>query len=249
MRILVANDDGYRSPGINALQVAMNRLGDATIVAPDGNRSGASNSLTLQRPVRVSQHETGVFSVDGTPADCVNIALSGLLDHKMDIVVSGVNDGPNMGDDVLYSGTVAAAMEGRFLGKPAIALSMATHEPTHYSTAASIAEKLVSLLQVAPLPMDTILNVNVPDLPADQLRGLRSTRLGTRHPAANAMKQDSPKGETFYWIGAAGDINDCSDGTDFHAVSAGWVSVTPLTIDLTRVSSLPSVADWLEQVS
>jgi len=248
MRILVANDDGFQSPGIVALQTAMNRLGEAIIVGPDHNCSGASNSLTLRRPVRVTKRGNTVFSVDGTPADCVNIALSGMLEKPMDSVVSGINDGPNMGDDVLYSGTVAAAMEGRFLGKPAMAVSMASHEPKHYDTAAAIAEKLVVNLHQSPLAPDTLLNVNVPDLPISQIRGIRSTRLGTRHPAANAIKHASPKGETFYWIGAAGDIDDQSDGTDFHAVSHDFVSVTPLTIDLTRVSSVQPLAQWLEQL-
>lgn len=249
MRILIANDDGYLSPGINALQVAMNRLGKATIVAPDRNRSGASNSLTLTHPVHVRQQSEYVYAVEGTPADCVNIALSGLLDFDVDIVVSGINDGPNMGDDVLYSGTIAAAMEGRFLGQPAIALSMASHDPGHFETAAVVAEKLVSHLAAAPLPRDTILNVNVPDVPTELLNGLRLTRLGSRHPAANAIRQESPRGETLFWIGAAGEINDSSDGTDFHAVSENYVSVTPLTVDLTAIDSLQPVGEWLEQVS
>jgi len=249
MRILIANDDGYLSPGINALQVAMNRLGNTIMVAPDRNRSGASNSLTLTAPVHVRQQSAQVYAVEGTPADCVNIALSGLLDEDVDIVVSGINDGPNMGDDVLYSGTVAAAMEGRFLGHPAIALSMATHSPVHYETAARIGEQLVERLSRAPLPADTILNVNVPDIAMNEIKGIRLTRLGSRHPAANAIRQESPRGETLFWIGAAGAINDSSDGTDFHAISENCVSVTPLTVDLTGIDSLQTVGDWLEQLS
>jgi len=249
MRILIANDDGYQSPGIGALHSAMKRLGETTVVAPDRNRSGASNSLTLTHPVQVRQHAEDVYAVEGTPADCVNIALSGLLKSDIDIVVSGINDGPNMGDDVLYSGTVAAAMEGRFLGHPAIALSMASHEPAHFETAAKIAEQLVARLVVAPLPADSILNVNVPDVAFERLGGMRLTRLGSRHPAANAIKQQSPRGETIFWIGAAGAIDDCSDGTDFHAVSQNCVSVTPLTVDLTSVDALQPVGDWLEQLS
>jgi len=229
MRILVANDDGYQSPGIKALHVAMSRIGDAILVAPDRNRS--------------------VYAVEGSPADCVNIALSGLLESDVDIVVSGINDGPNMGDDVLYSGTVAAAMEGRFLGRPAIALSMATSDPTHFETAAKVAESLVSKSSAASMRNGTVLNVNIPDVPIDQLRGIRVTRLGTRHPSANAIKQQSPRGDTHYWIGPAGSINDNSENTDFFAVAENYVSVTPLTTDLTCFDSLPPVGDWLEQLS
>jgi len=201
MRILIANDDGYQSPGISALQNAMNRLGQTTMVAPDRNRSGASNSLTLTHPVLVRREADDVYAVEGTPADCVNIALSGLLETGIDIVVSGINDGPNMGDDVLYSGTVAAAMEGRFLGQPAIALSMASHTPEFFDTAAIIAEKMVIHLSEAPLPANTILNVNVPDVSLDQLKGFRLTRLGSRHPAANAIRQESPRQRLFRWHG------------------------------------------------
>jgi len=249
MRILIANDDGYLSAGIRALYAAMQQLGHATIVAPDRNRSGASNSLTLSHPVYVRQHEPTVFSLEGTPTDCVNIALSGLLDEEQDMVVSGINDGPNMGDDVLYSGTVAAAIEGRHLGHPALAVSMATHEPTHYQTAASVMRKLVGHLREVPLPYDTILNINVPDLPLDQIKGLQATRLGTRHPSKNAIRQMSPRGETLYWIGAAGDIADDGPGTDFGAVRDGFVSVTPLQIDLTRFDSVSPVASWLDSLS
>ena len=249
MRILIANDDGYQSAGIGALHTAMKNLGETTVVAPDRNRSGASNSLTLTHPVHVHRHAEDIYAVEGTPADCVNIALSGLLESEIDIVVSGINDGPNMGDDVLYSGTVAAAMEGRFLGQPAIALSMATHKPAHFATAAKIAEQMVAHLAVAPLPANTILNVNVPDVPLDQIRGKRLTRLGTRHPAANAIKQESPRGEAIFWIGAAGSIDDRSDGTDFHAVEQNCVSITPLTVDLTSVEALQPVGDWLERLS
>jgi len=249
MRILIANDDGYLSPGIRALYGAMQQLGQATIVAPDRNRSGASNSLTLSHPVFVRQHEPTVFSLEGTPTDCVNIALSGLLDQEQDMVVSGINDGPNMGDDVLYSGTVAAAIEGRHLGHPALAVSMATHEPTHYQTAASVMQKLVGHLREVPLPYDTILNINVPDLPLEQIKGLQATRLGTRHPSKNAIKQMSPRGETLYWIGAAGDIADDGPGTDFGAVRDGFVSVTPLQIDLTRFDSVTPVSNWLDSLS
>lgn len=249
MRILIANDDGYLSDGIRALYEVMRELGQATIVAPDRNKSGASNSLTLSHPVFVRQHEPGIYSLEGTPTDCVNIALSGLLDEDQDMVVSGINDGPNMGDDVLYSGTVAAAIEGRHLGHPALAVSMGSHDPQHYETAARVMSKLVAHLKEVPLPGDTILNINVPDLPFDQLSGMRATRLGTRHPSQKATRQLSPRGETLYWIGAAGDIADDGPGTDFCAIKEGYVSVTPLQIDLTRKDSVSPVADWLEHLS
>ena len=249
MRILIANDDGYLSEGIRALYGAMQQLGQATIVAPDRNRSGASHSLTLSHPIFVRQHEPGVYSLEGTPTDCVNIALSGLLDEEQDMVVSGINDGPNMGDDVLYSGTVAAAIEGRHLGHPALAVSMATHEPVHFKTAASVMNTLVAHLREVPLPYDTILNINVPDLPLDQIKGLKATRLGTRHRSKGAIRQMSPRGETLYWIGAAGDIADDGPGTDFGAVRDGYVSVTPLQIDLTRLDSVSPVEKWLDSLT
>lgn len=249
MQILIANDDGYLSEGIRALYKAMQGLGQATIVAPDRNRSGASNSLTLSHPVFVRQHESDVYSLEGTPTDCVNIALSGLLSEEQDMVVSGINDGPNMGDDVLYSGTVAAAIEGRHLGHPAIAVSMASHEPSHYDTAAQAMSKVVKHLREVPLPADTILNINVPDLPSEEIKGMKATRLGTRHPSKNAIKQLSPRGETLYWIGAAGDIADDGPGTDFGAVREGYISVTPLQIDLTRFDSVSPVANWLERLT
>ena len=249
MRILIANDDGYLAPGIRALHAALLELGEATIVAPDRNRSGASNSLTLSHPMHVRHHGDYVYSLEGTPTDCVNIALSDLLPEDPDMVVSGINDGPNMGDDVLYSGTVAAAIEGRNLGHPSIAVSMASHEPTQYETAARVVRDLIAKLKAHPLPEDTILNINVPDLPFDQIKGVIATRLGTRHPSKNAIKMLSPRGETVYWIGPAGDINDDGPGTDFGATRDGYVSVTPLQIDLTRHDSIASTAKWLEQLT
>ena len=249
MFILIANDDGYLSPGIRALQTAMARLGRAVIVAPDRNRSGASNSLTLSRPVSVQRHAEDIHSLEGTPTDCVNIAVSGLFEESPDIVVSGINDGPNMGDDVLYSGTVAAAIEGRHLGHPAVALSMASFEPTHYATAARVAETLVAHLFEVPLPSDTILNVNVPDRPYDELTGWHATRLGSRHPSQGAIRQRSPRGGDIFWIGPAGDVNDDGPGTDFATVAAGAVSITPLQIDLTRHDSVAPVGQWLESIT
>lgn len=248
MRILISNDDGYLSPGIRALYAALKQIGTATIVAPDRNRSGASNSLTLSHPVHAIEREESIYSLEGTPTDCVNIALNGLLDDDIDMVVSGINDGPNMGDDTIYSGTVAAAMEGRHLGHPAIALSMASHEPKHFETGAKVAADMVAHLKSVPLPSDTILNINVPDIPYDSIQGLKATRLGTRHPSKSAIRQLNPRGETIFWIGAAGDIADDGPGTDFSAVRDGFVSVTPLQIDLTKRDSVLPVAEWLEQI-
>lgn len=247
MQILIANDDGYLSPGIQSLQAALSQISTAIIVAPDRNRSGASNSLTLSHPVLVKPHGDFVYSVEGTPTDCVNIALSGLLDTDPDMVVSGINDGPNMGDDVLYSGTVAAAVESRFLGHPAIAVSMGSHKPQHYDAAAAVVVQLIERMQKSPLPADTILNVNVPDLPFDAIKGLRATRLGTRHHSTNAILANSPRDETAYWIGPAGEINDDGIGTDFAAIKDQFVSVTPLQIDMTRHDTMTSLASWLEQ--
>jgi len=248
MRILIANDDGYQSPGIRALYDAMTQIGIATIVAPDRNRSGASNSLTLSHPVVVRTHAPHVHSVEGTPTDCVNVALGGFLDEEPDMVVSGINDGPNMGDDVLYSGTVAAAIEGRSLGHPAIAVSMAAHDPQHYATAASVVKNMINHLREVPLPADTILNVNVPDLPLDQIKGLRATRLGKRHQSESAIRQQSPRGELIFWIGAAGEVADNGPGTDFLAIEEHYVSVTPLQIDLTRFDTMQPLSDWLEHL-
>lgn len=245
MRILLSNDDGYLAPGIRVLAAAMRDLGEVTVVAPDRNRSGASHSLTLSHPIHVRDHGERIWSVEGTPTDCVNIALSGLLDTRPDMVVSGINDGPNMGDDVLYSGTVAAAIEGRSLGEPAIAVSMAAHRPQHFQSAAAIVVDLLSHLREVPLPSDTILNINVPDLPLADIQGLRATRLGSRHPSEGAISMESPRGDTLYWIGAAGAVSDAGPDTDFGATDAGFVSVTPLTIDLTRRDSVQPVSEWL----
>jgi len=204
MRILVSNDDGYRAPGLAALAQAMAQLGEVTVVAPERNRSGASNSLTLDHPLRVQVGDNGYFYVDGTPTDCVHLAITGLLEQEPDLVVSGINAGANLGDDVLYSGTVAAAMEGRFLGLPAIAVSLTGEDPRHYATAAEVAKRLVTRLRSQPLPMDTIMSVNVPDLPWEELGGFEATRLGHRHKAEPVVKSQDPRGRPIYWVGAAG---------------------------------------------
>ena len=246
MKILVSNDDGYRAPGLAALARAMAQLGEVTVVAPERNRSGASNSLTLDHPLRVCVGDNGYYYVDGTPTDCVHLAITGLLQQEPDLVVSGINAGANLGDDVLYSGTVAAAIEGRFLGLPAIAVSLVGQDPQHYATAAEVAKRLVTRLQNQPLPADTILSVNVPDVPWDVLNGFEATRLGHRHKAEPVIKSHDPRGRAIYWVGAAGPEEDAGLGTDFYAVRQGWVSITPLQVDLTRYSALDTVASWVE---
>jgi 5'-nucleotidase len=245
MKILLSNDDGYQAPGLQALADALARLGEILVVAPDQDRSGASNSLTLVNPLRARTMENGFIRVDGTPTDCVHLAITGLLDEEPDLVVSGINAGSNMGDDVLYSGTVAAATEGRFLGLPAIAISMNSHEPDYFETGARVALELVQRLIRTPLAENVILNVNVPDLPYAELRGFRSTRLGHRHKAEPVVKSRDPRGRTIYWVGPAGAEQDAGPGTDFHAVREGYVSVSPLQVDLTRHSALDAIDAWL----
>ncbi|MCU7851358.1 MAG: 5'/3'-nucleotidase SurE [Candidatus Thiodiazotropha sp. (ex Monitilora ramsayi)] len=245
MKILLSNDDGYQAPGLLALANTLSTIADIVVVAPDQDRSGASNSLTLVNPLRARTMENGFIRVDGTPTDCVHLAITGLLDEDPDLVVSGINAGPNMGDDVLYSGTVAAATEGRFLGLPAIAISMNAHEPEHIETGARVALELVQRLSRCPLTENVILNVNVPDIPYEALQGFRSTRLGHRHKAEPVVKTTDPRGKTIYWVGPAGAEQDAGPGTDFHTVREGFVSVTPLQVDLTRHNALSIVEDWL----
>jgi 5'-nucleotidase len=246
LRILVSNDDGYRSAGIRALSAAISEFGEIIIVAPEMNRSGASNSLTLDGPLRVVEAEEGVFFVNGTPTDCVHLAITGLMDPDPDMVVSGINDGANLGDDVLYSGTVAAAMEGRCLGLPAIAFSLVTRgEPRHVDTAARVARDIVHRLVEHPLPNDTILNINIPDVAYEELKGMQVTRLGNRHRAEPVIRIQDPRGRDIFWVGPAGSEQDAGPGTDFHAIASGCVSVTPIQVDLTRHSQLDSIRGWL----
>ena len=246
MRILVSNDDGYQAPGLLRLVGALSELAEITVVAPDRDRSGASNSLSLKNPLYVTRHDNGFYSVEGTPTDCVHLAITGLLDQEPDMVISGINNGPNMGDDVIYSGTVAAAMEGRFLGLPSVAISQASFHPQHFDTAARVAVWLVRRLRERPLPPNTILNLNVPDLPWDQLAGFQVTRLGHRHKSESVVKITDPRGRPIYWIGPAGPEQDAGPGTDFHAVRANFVSMTPLQVDLTRHGALDSLTEWLD---
>ncbi|MEZ5586635.1 MAG: 5'/3'-nucleotidase SurE [Sedimenticolaceae bacterium] len=247
MRILLSNDDGYQAPGLEALNGAISGIAETIVVAPDRDRSGASNSLTLEQPIRARTGENGFIRVEGTPTDCVHLAITGLLEEEPDMVVSGINAGANMGDDVIYSGTVAAATEGRFLGYPAIAISIASHTPRYFDSAARVAVDLVQRLCERPLAADSILNVNVPDLPYDQLKGMLATRLGHRHKAEPVVKAEDPRGRPIYWVGPAGAEQDAGPGTDFHAVRNGFVSVTPLQVDLTRHQALESLAAWLER--
>jgi 5'-nucleotidase len=247
VKILVSNDDGYRAEGIHRLRAALATLAEVTVVAPDRNRSGASNSLTLDVPLRVFEAEPGVYFVPGTPTDCVHLAISGLFDFEHDMVVSGVNDGANLGDDVLYSGTVAAAVEGRFLGLPTIAVSLCTSGAPggHFESGAEVARLLVTHLLKSPLQRALILNVNVPDVPFAQLKGFRASRLGYRHRSAAVMKAQDPRGRPVYWVGPAGAEQDAGPGTDFDTIAQGFVSVTPLQVDLTRHTALPELTTWL----
>ncbi|EIJ42747.1 5''/3''-nucleotidase SurE [Beggiatoa alba B18LD] len=251
MKILVSNDDGYRAAGLACLVKKLKNFADVTVVAPDRNRSGASNSLTLENPLRAYTAENGFLYVDGTPTDCVHLAITGLLEELPDIVVSGINEGANLGDDVIYSGTVAAAMEGRFLGLPAIAVSLAGYpNPQHYETAATVVELLLQQFHGGdlPLPVDTILNVNVPNVAFQELQGMQVTRLGSRHRAAPVIKDQDPRGRNIYWVGAPGAEQDAGVGTDFHAIRHGFVSITPLHVDLTRYSALDATRGWLKPI-
>lgn len=248
MRVLVSNDDGVDAPGIKMLAEQLRSAGhEVTVVAPDRDRSGASNSLTLDLPIRLKRIDRYTCSVAGTPTDCVHLALTGMLEYEPDIVVSGINNSANLGDDVIYSGTVSAAMEGRFLGLPAVAMSLVTHnhEPKHFQTAARAAVEIVARLKADPLPADTILNVNVPDLPWGEVKGFEVTRLGNRHRSEPCLPQRDPRGGTVYWIGPAGPEQDAGPGTDFHAVRTGFISITPIQVDLTRYQALEKVASWV----
>lgn len=245
MHILISNDDGYLAQGINALAAALQQHADVSVVAPDRNRSAASNSLTLDMPLRATLCDNGFVRVDGTPTDCVHLAITGLLASEPDMVFAGINHGANLGDDVLYSGTVAAATEGRFLGLPAVAVSLVGSDPKHFDTAAQVAVALLKKIQTHPLPDDTLLNVNVPDLPFEQLKGFQSTRLGQRHKAEAVIRASDPRGHTIYWVGPPGSEQDAGPGTDFDAIRNGYVSVTPLQLDLTRFDRLEGLREWL----
>lgn len=247
VRILLSNDDGYLAPGLRALYDALHGSEEITVVAPDRDHSGASNSLTLQRPLSVRKSADGFHYVDGTPTDCVHLAITGLMEKEPDMVIAGINNGANLGDDVIYSGTVAAATEGRFLGLPAMAISMASHEPQFYETAAQVVVDLLGRIEEQTLPADTILNINVPDIPYDSIQGIQATRLGKRHKSEAVIRQLSPHGQEIFWVGPAGQEQDAGPGTDFHAIRNNFVSISPLEIDLTRYRALETVAQWLEE--
>ncbi len=245
MKILVSNDDGYFAPGITLLAEALRQLGEVTVFAPERDRSGSSNSLTLDRPLTVRRAPNGFFSVNGTPTDCVHIAVTGVLEFTPDIVVSGINLGANMGDDTIYSGTVAAAAEGYLLGIPALAVSLTSKAGEHFDSAIGIALQLVERFRRDPFGEPVLLNVNVPDVEPSRLRGVEITRLGRRHKAEPVVKLQTPRGEIGYWIGPAGSAQDAGPGTDFHAVENCKVSVTPLRLDLTHNGQLARAREWL----
>lgn len=245
MRILLSNDDGISAPGIQILAGSIRQFAQVQVVAPDRNCSGSSNALTLEMPVKIKQLSNGDISVRGTPADCVYLGINSLMVPRPDIVVSGINAGPNLGDDVIYSGTVAAAMEGRHLGLPALAISLNGHR--HFDTAATITSQLLRGLQKEPLKMGRILNVNVPDLPIEQIKGFKVTRCGCRHPADRVICQQDPRGNDLYWIGPPGDKDDFGVGTDFAAIEQGYVSITPLQVDLTAYAAQTVINQWLSQ--
>jgi 5'-nucleotidase len=245
MHILLSNDDGYLAEGLSALANALRPYATLSVVAPDKNRSGASNSLTLDNPLRAQVAENGFTKVDGTPTDCVHLAITGLLDSEPDMVFSGINHGSNLGDDVLYSGTVAAATEGRFLGLPAVAISMQGPNPVHFATAAHVAVVILKQIIAKPLAKETLLNVNVPDIPLHELKGYQATRLGQRHKSESVIKDTDPRGRAIYWVGPSGGEQDAGPGTDFYAINNGYVSITPLQLDLTWYDRINEIRDWL----
>lgn len=245
MRILISNDDGYFAPGLACLAHQLSRVAEIVVVAPERDRSGASNSLTLDRPLKLRRAANGFYYVNGTPTDCVHLAVTGMLDYQPDMVVSGVNAGANMGDDTIYSGTVAAATEGFLLGIPSLAVSLVGKEHQHFETAARVATELVQRFTRQTHEQPWLLNVNVPDVSYERLQGMEVTRLGKRHKAEPVIKAHSPNGETVYWVGAAGKAQDAGEGTDFHAVAQQRVSITPLQIDLTQYNQIDALKSWL----
>jgi len=246
MRILLSNDDGYFSPGLACLATHLSAIADVVVVAPERDRSGASNSLTLDRPLNLRRAASGFYYVNGTPTDCVHLAVTGMLDYQPDMVVSGINSAANMGDDTIYSGTVAAATEGFLLGIPAIAVSLAGREQENYETAARVVVDLVRRFEKNTHSAPWLLNVNVPDVAYEELQGIEVTRLGKRHKAEPVIKASNPHGQTVYWIGAAGKEQDAGKGTDFGAIAENRVSVTPLQVDLTQYSQQDAVRTWIE---
>ncbi len=255
MKILLSNDDGVNAPGLAELAKALSTLAHITVVAPERDRSAASNSLTLDMPLRIKKQANGFYAVDGTPTDCVHLAITGWLDEHPDMVIAGINGGANLGDDILYSGTVAAAMEGRFMGYPAMAVSLVNHpnhvpsdDFKHFSTAGYIAKILLETMLRSPLPKDTILNVNVPDKPLTEIKGIQVTRLGHRHLAEKIIASKDARNRPIYWIGPAGSEQDAGPGTDFYAVNQGYVSLTPIKIDLTDYNAMDNISLWAKNI-
>ena len=246
MRILISNDDGYQAKGIKQLAKSLSEIAEVIVVAPSENKSAASSSLTLARPLKPIQIEKNIYAIDATPTDCVHLALCGFIKESIDLVVTGINFGPNLGDDTIYSGTVAGAIEGRFLGLPSIAMSLASWECNYFETAGEIAKKLVTQIDKSQLSYNTIINVNVPDIPLSEIKGVKGTRLGSRHKSEPSIKDR--KDPSLYLIGENGKENDNSEGTDFHAISNNFVSVTPLQIDTTKYSEVKRVRDWLQKM-
>lgn len=244
MRILISNDDGYFAPGLACLAANLSKIADVVVVAPERDRSGASNSLTLDRPLKLRQAASGFYYVNGTPTDCVHLAVTGMLEYQPDMVISGINAGANMGDDTIYSGTVAAATEGFLLGIPAIAVSLVGRQE-HYETAARVTCDLVQRFAEQKHERPWLLNLNVPDVPYEAIQGIDVTRLGKRHKAEPVIKAQSPSGETVYWVGPAGRAQDAGEGTDFCALTASRVSITPLQIDLTQYGQMDALTGWL----
>lgn len=247
MHLLLSNDDGINAQGLRSMAEALSDIAEITVVAPNRNRSGASNSLTLERPLRATEQQEGWYSIDGTPTDCVHLGITGLLKEEPNMVVSGINAGPNLGDDVIYSGTVAAAIEGRFLGLPAVAFSLNSFQPKHWQAAAQVAKQIIENIIAYPMPEDAILNVNIPDLPISEIKGFEVTRLGNRHKAEPCVEAKDPRGKPIYWVGAAGPEQDAGPGTDFHAINNGIVSISPMQVDLTRHSAMDSLNEWLQK--
>lgn len=245
MRYLLSNDDGYQATGIRLLAEALEQSGEVTVVAPDRDRSAASNSLTLDAPLYIHTADNGFIYINGTPTDCIHLAITGLLDKEPDMVLSGINAGANLGDDVLYSGTVAAAMEARFLGCPAIAVSLASKEPVHFDTAVSVVLKLIESLPLMSHESELLLNVNVPDIPFEEIGAFEVTRLGNRHKSEPAIEAKDPRGRSIYWVGPVGPEQDAGPGTDFYAINHNNVSITPLQVDLTKYSVIEDITQWV----
>ena len=246
MRILISNDDGYQAKGIKQLAESLSEIAEIIIVAPNTNKSAASSSLTLGKPLKPIQIEHNIYAIDATPSDCVHLALCGFIKESIDLVVTGINFGPNLGDDVIYSGTVAGAIEGRFIGLPSIAISLASFDCENFETAGAIAKQLVAQIDKAPLSYNTIMNVNVPDVPLSKIKGIKSTRLGNRHQSSPSIQDEN--NPSLFWIGENGKEADNGEGTDFHAIANNFVSVTPLQIDLTKYSEVKQVSDWLQDL-